>query len=97
RRALFLDDADIRHDQHLKDLVFLAPDRPDLIFGPASPIAGADLFLGDMLKGPFMRLEIGSEHVDRLSFLIALRKFVSIYHCAAIRSSNRSVSSLNGW
>ena len=70
-KALVVGDADIRHDEQLEHHVIVAPDRTDLIFGPASAMARDDLVLADMLEGPFMRFEIGGEHVDRLRLLLA--------------------------
>ncbi len=71
RGALVVRDADIGQDEELEHHVLVAPDRADLIFGPAAAMARDDLVLRDMLEGPFMRLEISGEHVDRLGFLLA--------------------------
>jgi len=74
-KTLVVRDADVGQDKELKDHVVVAPDRADLIFGPAAAMARHDLIVADMLEGPFMRFEIGRQHIDRLGFLFADGKF----------------------
>src|SRR5688572_32322736 len=63
--ALVGGDADVGQRQELEDMVLLAPDRPQLILGPAALEARDDLVLAAPFVRPAQGAEILLEHVDR--------------------------------
>src|SRR5205085_5005851 len=63
--ALLRRDPDVGKREELQHLVLGAPDRAQLILGPAPLEAGDDLILAVALIGPAQSAEIGLQHVDR--------------------------------
>src|SRR5688572_3402244 len=62
--ALVGRDADVRQCKELKNMILVAPDRAQLILGPAALESRDDLVLAAALIGPAERAIILFEHVD---------------------------------
>src|SRR4051812_2665818 len=85
RRAALVGDADVGEGEELEDTVILAPDRAQLIFGPAALDLGDDLLVF-ALMAPAMGSEIIFEHVDRRGVLAVELGFVEHHNLMSVPS-----------